>query len=216
MVKLGTVVLCGLFCLQQGYGLHPIATLTDYRQSVSLDSNQALVPINHILLDIRYATSQNIMHRPVYSQARAFLRLPAARALEAVEEELKPLGYGLKVYDGYRPYRVTVAFWERYHDSTFVASPYTGSRHNRGCAVDLTLVDLRTGKELPMPTPFDSFDKQAAAAYPDLPENVLKNRALLQDVMRKHGFQTLPSEWWHFDFADWKQYPVTDIPFEQL
>ena len=137
MAKLGTVVLCGLFCLrgaafaQQGYGLHPLASLADYRHSVSLDSNQALVPLDHVLLDIRYATSQNIMHRPVYSEARAFLRLPAARALDAVESALKPLGYGLKVYDGYRPYRVTVAFWERYHDSTFVASPYTGSRHNQ-------------------------------------------------------------------------------------
>ena len=127
------------------------------------------------------------------------------------------MGYGLKVYDGYRPYQVTVTFYEAYHDTTFVASPYTGSRHNRGCAVDLTLIDLKTGKELFMPTPYDAFTKQASATWTDgLSAEALKNRKLLQDVMLRHGFVIYPSEWWHFDFAGWQNYPVTDISFEDL
>jgi D-alanyl-D-alanine dipeptidase len=202
------------------YGLRTVSTMDAYNRLVAKDSNQALVELDKfipgIVLDIRYATSDNLLHRPVYKIAQAFLRLPAAEALKAVADELHSMGYGLKIYDGYRPYRVTVAFYESYRDTTFVASPYTGSRHNRGCAVDLTLIDLRTGKELSMPTPFDSFDKKAAAAYADLPSDILKNRALLQRVMLRHRFLLLPSEWWHFDFAGWQKYPVTDIPFEQL
>ena len=153
----------------------------------------------------------------MYRTPAAFLRLPAAQALLAIEQQLRPMGYGLKVYDGYRPYKVTVAFYEAYHDTTFVASPYTGSRHNRGCAVDLTLIDLRTGKELFMPTPYDAFTKQASATWTDgLSEQALSNRKLLQDVMLQHGFVIYPSEWWHFDFAGWQNYPVTDISFEDL
>lgn len=202
------------------YGLHTISSIKTYDSLVAKNPNQALVELDKfvpgIVLDIKYATSDNLMHRPVYKTAQAFLRLPAAEALKAVELKLRPMGYGLKIFDGYRPYRATVAFYEQYHDTTFVASPYTGSRHNRGCAVDLTLIDLKTGKELSMPTPFDSFDKTAAADYAALPPEVLKNRALLQRVMLAHGFLVLPSEWWHFDFAGWQQYPVTDIPFEEL
>jgi D-alanyl-D-alanine dipeptidase len=109
-----------------------------------------------------------------------------------------------------------VDFWEAYHDSNFVASPYTGSRHNRGCAVDLTLINLKTGKELDMPTPYDDFTRQAAADYKDVSETQRKNRQLLQDVMLKHGFVIFPSEWWHFDFEGYKAYPVMDIAFEEL
>ncbi len=153
----------------------------------------------------------------MYHTPAAFLRLPAAQALLAVEQELKPLGYGLKIYDGYRPYRVTVAFYEAWHDTNFVASPYTGSRHNRGCAVDLTLINLSTGKELTMPTPYDAFTKQAAATWTEgLSKEAIDNKLRLQDVMLKHGYFIFPSEWWHFDFAGWEDYPVTDITFEDL
>jgi len=201
------------------YGLKP-ASLTDYRNQVASDPNQEIVSLDKFIpgirLDIRYATSNNIMHRPVYHTAAAFLRLPAAKALKDIQQQLKPVGYGLKIYDGYRPYRVTVDFYEAYHDSNFVASPYTGSRHNRGCAVDLTLIDLRTGKELEMPTPYDAFTKEASATWSDVTGLARKNRKLLQDVMLQHGFVIYPSEWWHFDFAGWKAYPVMDIPFEEL
>ena len=152
----------------------------------------------------------------MYSMPVAFLRRPAASALYAVTAALMPMGYGLKVFDGYRPYSVTVAFWEAYHDSTFVASPYTGSRHNRGCAVDLTLIDLASGREVEMPTPFDAFTLAAGAHFGGASAAALAHRTLLQKVMTEHGFQILESEWWHFDFAGWRDFPVTDIPFEDL
>jgi CubicO group peptidase (beta-lactamase class C family)/D-alanyl-D-alanine dipeptidase len=202
------------------YGLKTISSLQEYRQLVAANPRQEIVALDKFIpdirLDIRYATNNNIMHRPMYSTAAAFLRLPAADALRHIAQELRPMGYGVKVYDGYRPYRVTVDFWEAYHDSNFVASPYTGSRHNRGCAVDLTLVDLKTGKELDMPTPYDDFTPRAAANYAGISETQRKNRQLLQDVMLKHGFVIFPSEWWHFDFEGYKAYPVMDIPFEEL
>ena len=200
----------------QSYGLSTLNDLEAYHAAIAKDSTQALVALDRyipgIVLDIRYATPQNLMHRPVYRTPAAFLRLPAAQALRAIEADLKTRGYGLKVFDGYRPYAVTVAFYEAYHDSNFVASPYTGSRHNRGCAVDLTLIDLATGRELPMPTPYDAFTAQASATYADLPAEALRNRKLLQDVMLAHGFVIYPHEWWHFDYAGWHDYPITDIP----
>ena len=203
------------------YGLKTVATLTEYKSLCTRDPQQQIAYLPDIVpgikLDIRYATANNLMRRPMYQTAAAFLRLPAAQALLAVEQDLKPMGYGLKIYDGYRPYRVTVAFYEAYHDTTFVASPYTGSRHNRGCAVDLTLIDLKTGKELFMPTPYDAFTKQASATYTDgIAAEAIANRKVLQDVMLKHGFVIYPAEWWHFDFAGWQHYPVTDITFEEL
>ncbi|HEY8968313.1 MAG TPA: serine hydrolase, partial [Puia sp.] len=205
---------------QNKYGLKAISSPADYRSLVASDPNQAIVPLDKFIpgirLDIRYATSNNIMHRPVYHTAAAFLRLPAAKALKDIQQQLKPMGYGLKIYDGYRPYRVTVEFYEAYHDSNFVASPYTGSRHNRGCAVDLTLIDLKTGRELEMPTPYDAFTKEASATWPTISEQARKHRKLLQEVMLQHGFVIYPSEWWHFDFAGWKAYPVMDIPFGEL
>lgn len=209
----------GISQAQNKYGLKTV-DLPAYRKLIREDSSQEIVSlaafIPGIRLDIRYATNNNLMHRPVYSRAEAFLRRPAAGALKAAEEEVRGFGYGIKVFDGYRPYRVTVQFYEAYHDSNFVASPYSGSRHNRGCAVDLTLYDLKTGVDLVMPTPYDSFTKAAAADYPDIPELVKHNRKLLQDVMLRHGFVIYASEWWHFDFAGWKKYAVTDIPFEEL
>jgi len=203
------------------YGLKTINTLQEYRSLVARDPRQEIVNLKDaipgITLDIRYATANNLMHRPMYHTPAAFLRLPAAQALLAVQQQLRPMGYGLKIYDGYRPYKVTVAFYEAYHDTTFVASPYTGSRHNRGCAVDLTLIDLKTGKELSMPTPYDAFTKQASATWSEgLSKETLDNKLLLQDVMLGHGFLIYPSEWWHFDFAGWQNYPVTDISFEDL
>jgi zinc D-Ala-D-Ala dipeptidase len=207
--------------LQAQYGLKTINTLEEYRKLIAADPQQEIINLKDIIpginLDIRYATANNLMHRPMYHTAAAFLRLPAAQALLAVQQELQPMGYALKIYDGYRPYRVTVAFYEAYHDTNFVASPFTGSRHNRGCAIDLTLINLKTGKELVMPTEYDAMTKQASATWTQgLSAEALKDRKLLQDVMQQHGFLILLTEWWHFDFAGWKNYPVTDISFEDL
>jgi D-alanyl-D-alanine dipeptidase len=202
------------------YGLKTISTIKAYDSLRSLDPDQELVNLSRFIpdirLDIRYATRNNIMKRPVYRTSAAFMRLPAARALKAIQEELHLKGLGLKIYDGYRPYAVTVKFYEKFHDSVFVASPYTGSRHNRGCAVDLTLVDLTSGRELRMPTSYDSFTKEAHTNFAVSDPVVLKNRKLLKSLMTIHGFLLYPDEWWHFDFDGWKKYPVTDISFEML
>ena len=202
------------------YGLKTVWSMDEYHRMVAQDPSQEIVALDKFIpgirLDIRYATTNNLMKQPMYSLAAAFLRKPAAEALKAVQEELKPLGYGIKVYDGYRPYRVTVRFYEAYHDTAFVASPYRGSRHNRGCAIDMTLIDLKTGEELYMPTPYDAFTPQAAATYAKLPAKAIANRKIMQDAMLRHGFVLYPDEWWHFDYAGYQKYPVMDLSYEQL
>jgi len=172
--------------------------------------------IPEIVLDIRYATTNNFMHMRMYTQARAFARLPLVLALKEVEADLKKKGLGIKIYDAYRPYAITVKFYEVAHDTNFVADPHKGSKHNRGCAIDLGLIDLKTGKDLDMPTGFDSFSKQAAANYADLPQGELTNRAILKNAMEAHGFREIATEWWHFDFNGWSKYPLLDIPFSEI
>jgi len=169
-----------------------------------------------IALDIRYATANNFTHHRMYPQARAFARLPVVLALKDVQEELKAKGLGLKIYDGYRPYSITEKFYEIAADTNFVADPRKGSKHNRGCAIDLSLIDLKTGKELDMPTGFDSFSRKAAANYPDLTPLQIANRELLKNVMQAHGFKVIATEWWHYDFNGWAKYPLLDIPFATI
>lgn len=172
--------------------------------------------IPDLVLDIRYATTNNFMKLAVYKQARAFARKPVTIQLKRIQKELRKKGYGLKIYDSYRPYTATKTLYVKASDKNFVANPKQGSRHNRGCAVDLSLIYLKTGKDVPMPTPYDSFSAKAAAAYTDLPESIKKNRDLLIRVMEAHGFKVLHNEWWHFDFKGWKNYDLMDIPFEKL
>lgn len=192
----------------------------NYLKQIQLEPNSRLAEIKRyvpgIRLDIRYATANNFMHRQMYAQARAFARLPVVMALKEVEADLKKRGLGLKIYDAYRPYSVTVKFYEMAHDTNFVADPHKGSKHNRGCAIDLTLIDLKTGKELDMPTGFDSFSKKAAADYPGLPGQQYANRELLKSVMQAHGFKVYRTEWWHYDFDGWMNYPLLDIPFSEI
>ena len=205
---------------QQKYGAATVSTVAAYQDQVRENPDRELVDLRSYLpdavFDVVYATADNFMEKPVYSQPGAYLRKPAAEALKAVEAELNSMDLGLKIWDAYRPYRVTVAFYEHVLDSTFAASPYTGSKHNRGCAVDLTLIDKTTGEELAMPTPFDAFLPQAHVEYNDLPEDVLKNRELLITTMAKHGFNVYADEWWHFDYKDWEQYDLMDLEFEEL
>ncbi len=194
--------------------------LDSYLKQIKSTPDSRLVEIKHyiptISIDIRYATTNNFMHRQMYAQARAFARLPVVFALKQVEADLRSRGLGLKIFDAYRPYSVTVKFYEMARDTNFVADPRKGSKHNRGCAIDLTLIDLKTGRELDMPTGFDSFSKQAAADYPDLPRQQLANRQLLKNVMQAHGFTVVPTEWWHYDFNDWMSFPLLDIPFTEI
>lgn len=200
------------------YGLRVVPDLATYERTARSEPEKRLVDLQSIgiPLDIRYATANNFMKRPLYPVAKAFLRTPAADALKAVQRELAVSGVGIKVFDAYRPYRVTEAMWEPIRNPDYVADPAKGSRHNRGAAVDLTLIDLATGAELPMPTAYDDFTERAAHSFTDLPAEAVRNRAILRDVMVKHGFQPLPSEWWHYDFGGWEGFELMDVPIEAL
>jgi len=169
-----------------------------------------------VALDLRYATTNNFMHTQLYPIAKAYLRAPVAAALADVERELATQGLGLKVWDAYRPYSVTVKMWEPIRNPDYVADPKKGSRHNRGAAVDLTLIALKSGRELPMPTGFDDFTPRARNDFNDLPAEAVANRARLRDVMTRHGFEPLPSEWWHYDFKGWERFELLDVPLESL
>jgi zinc D-Ala-D-Ala dipeptidase len=144
------------------------------------------------------------------------MRLPAARALSKVQDELNKQGLGLKIYDAYRPYFVTEKFWELVHDDRYVADPKKGSGHNRGIAVDLTIIDFRTKKELVMPTGFDNFTDSAHHDFVNLPDEILKNRKLLKETMEKFGFVEFPTEWWHYSLPHPENYEVMDLPFGTL
>jgi D-alanyl-D-alanine dipeptidase len=171
-----------------------------------------------IRLDIRYATTNNFAGQKVYTQARAFLQRPAAEALVRVHRKLDSQGLGLLVFDGYRPWSVTQIFWDITppEKRNFVANPRSGSKHNRGCAVDLTLYDRKTGKALPMPSEYDEFSDRAYVAYEGGTEQERRNRELLRRAMEAEGFAVVSHEWWHFDYKDWRKYRIENVPFEQL
>lgn len=204
---------------QYRYGLKP-QTYREYIAALANNPALELVDLEKfipgLVLDIRYATNNNFTGEKIYDEAKAFARKPVAEALLRVQNELKQQGLGIKVFDGYRPYRATVRFYEVYKDTTYVASPYRGSRHNRGCALDLTIVNLKTREELEMPTGYDSFKKEAWPSTPVKDPVVRKNREMLINIMEKHGFKVNGSEWWHFDFIGWKKFDVMDIDFAEL
>lgn len=164
----------------------------------------------NIRLDIRYATANNFLKRKLYSTAKCALRSSVAQKLALVQTDLEKVGLGLKVYDCYRPFSVTEQMWEVLPNPNYVANPARGSRHNRGAAIDLTLVD-RTGKELEMPTPFDDFTAKAHRDYAGGSAQSRKNRQLLEDAMKKQGFIGITTEWWHFDSEDWQKFAILDI-----
>jgi zinc D-Ala-D-Ala dipeptidase len=164
----------------------------------------------NIRLDIRYATRNNFLKRKLYPIAKCALRASVAQRLSKVQTDLEKIGLGLKVYDCYRPFSVTKQMWEVLPDPNYVANPARGSRHNRGAAVDLTLVD-RAGKELEMPTPFDDFTLKAHRNYSGGSARSRKNRQVLEDAMQKHGFVGITTEWWHFDSEDWQKFAILDV-----
>lgn len=171
-----------------------------------------------IRYDIRYATTNNFMSAAFYSQPRAFLQRPAAEAVVRAHRRLSTLGYGLLIHDAYRPWYVTKMFWDATPDSLhdFVADPRAGSRHNRGAAVDLTLFDLRTGVVIEMPSGYDEFSARAYPGYPGGTDRQRWHRDLLRQVMETEGFEVYNFEWWHFDYRDWRRYPVLNKRFEDL
>ena len=202
------------------YGVTVVDDTSFYKKEIERDSLNKLVDLEkfipRIKLDIKYATKDNFIGIKVYNKPKAFLRLPAAIALKKVQTELNKKGLGLKIYDAYRPYSVTVLFYEKVKDTDYVASPWQGSRHNRGCAVDVTIINLKTGKEIEMPTKIDNFTFIAHSDYMDIPDTIKSNRTLLSNIMKKYGFTPFPTEWWHFDFSGWANYFLMDLKFEDL
>ncbi|MGF1581939.1 MAG: serine hydrolase [Gemmataceae bacterium] len=171
-----------------------------------------------IKLDIRYAGRNNFLQTPFYRSAKAFLQRPAAKALVRVHKKLAKKGYGLVIFDCYRPWHVTKMFWDavpdKFHD--FVADPQKGSRHNRGCAADVGLYDLKTGKVIPVVAGYDEFSDRAYVDYLGGTELQRWHRNLLRRAMEEEGFSVYEAEWWHYDYRDWKKYPILNVPFEKI
>jgi D-alanyl-D-alanine dipeptidase len=169
-------------------------------------------------LDVRYATANNFVGRAVYREARAFLQRPAAEALVSAHRALGEKGYGLLVFDGYRPWSVTKLFWDLTPPArrAYVADPREGSKHNRGCAVDLSLFTRADGREVEMPSAYDDLSERAHPDYPGGTAGQRAHRALLRAAMEAHGFTVEPNEWWHFNYKDWKRYPLLDMSFEAI
>ena len=171
-----------------------------------------------IRLDIRYATANNFLGRPVYTEARAFLQRPAAEALVRANRSLRKRGYGLVIHDGYRPWSVTKIFWDATPEDKkqFVADPSQGSRHNRGCAVDLSIFDLKTGKVVEMPSGYDEMTERSHINYTGGTDEARRLRDMLRAAMEAEGFAVYEPEWWHYDYKDWKEYPILNTSFAEL
>ena len=171
-----------------------------------------------IKLDIRYATKNNFLGRPVYKLAKAYLQKEVAEDLIKANKEFKKYNYAIIVFDGYRPHSVTKLFWDETSEEKriFVADPKIGSIHNRGCAVDLALYELMSGKVIKMPSEYDEFTERAYPSYKDAGREEKRNRDFLIKVMENHNFTVHSREWWHYDHKDCNKYGILDIPFEKL
>lgn len=203
------------------YGLTIINSTKLLQKEIDSNSENAMVDLKmaipKIKLDLKYATAQNFMHQKLYPPVHTtFLRKPAADNLKKAVSELAKQNLGVKIFDAYRPYSITEKMWEKVKDDRYAADPRTGSGHNRGTAVDLTLIDLKTGKELPMGTGFDNFSDTAHPGFTNLPAEILKNREILKDVMEKSGFKQLSTEWWHFYLPNSSSFQLLDVSFADL
>lgn len=201
-------------------GLALVNCKADYQVTIAKDSLKQMVEINknvaNVKTDFVYATTNNFTHKKLYNKPVAYLRLAAAKALQAVANNLKTKGLGLLIYDAYRPYSVTKTMWQIVPDDRYAANPAKGSGHNRGIAVDLTLYNLQTGLPLPMPTTFDDFTEKAHQNYMQLDSAVLANRQLLKTAMEQQGFKALDTEWWHYFLPNSAYYELLDFDFKQM
>ena len=204
------LIFCVAACAHKPPKEHGEFLAPDLVELVQLDST--------IRLDVRYATSNNFLGRPVYKEARAFLQRPAAEALVRAHQKLKPQGYGLTIFDGYRPWAVTKTFWDAtpQDKKIFVADPQKGSRHNRGCAVDLTMHELASGKQVEMPGGYDEMTERSHINYTGGTEESRRLRDLLRSAMESEGFVVYDPEWWHYDYRDWQKYPILNVPFSEI
>lgn len=199
---------------------HIIRSTYEYLHTIEQDPAKTMVNLKDfvptLILDIRYASKNNFLKRPLYEKAAAYVRFPVAIKLKKIQEELEPLGLGLKIFDAYRPYSVTLEMWQSTNGSPFVANPAYGSIHNRGTAVDLSLINLADSSDIPMPSQYDEFNVKASHQYINIPRNLINNRNLLKRIMEKHGFKANEYEWWHYDFLWSKEFEILDLTFEML
>lgn len=202
------------------YGLPVVNDVKIYRKIVATDPENELVDMRQVLpmaqFDVTYADTTNFLKRKLYPTADVFMRKPAALALRQASENLKKQGFGLVLFDGYRPYAITVLFYEEHGDTTFVADPRKGSKHNRGMAIDLSLFDLKTGKRLSMPSDYDESTPRAYHSYMDSDSASLAHRAILRSAMETVGFAIFPWEWWHYDFKGWESCFTYDLSHETI
>lgn len=206
-----------------GWSQPPVCKSTrELTAKSNADSSQEMLELNKICpaiqIDLRYAISNNFVGRRMYPKGTdyTFLRREPARAICNVHRDLAEKGLGLKIWDAYRPYSVTKAFWDLIGDERYVANPAKGSGHNRGVSVDLTIIRLDTGEELPMGTDFDHFSDSAHQDFTALPGPALENRKMLRTLMEKHGFLAYKEEWWHYSWPSPERYPLLDISFQRL
>lgn len=202
------------------YGLVVIGSKKEYANTVKTLPERRLVAlasyIHPLKSDIRYATSNNFTKQILYQNPVLYLRLEAAVRLAKVQDSLQKLGFDILIYDSYRPYSVTKKMWEIVPDDRYAANPATGSGHNRGIAIDLSLINASTGFPLEMPTGYDNFSDTAHHGFMQLSPEKIKNRELLKNLMEYFGFKALPTEWWHFSLPDPNKYPLLDLDFSEL
>ena len=203
------------------YGLYVVNNVKLLQREIALDSNKQMVNLRKaipvLILDLKYATTHNFMNRKLYPPLHTtYLRLPAVAALKKVIAELKSQNFTVKIFDAYRPYSVTEEMWEAVKDDRYAADPSKGSGHNRGIAVDLTLINIHTKKELSMGTGFDNFSDTAHQDFTGLPGIILQNRILLKKTMEKYGFISLETEWWHFSLPNANIFELLDVSFKDL
>ena len=202
-------------------GLPVVSTVAVYKRLIKADPSKRIVAVKNFIspffVDFKYATADNFTKQILYTKPAAYLRLEAATALKNVQEDLKEKGLTLLIFDAYRPYSVTEKMWEVVPDDRYAANPANGSGHNRGAAVDVTLVNLATGKEIQMPTAYDDFSEKAHHTYMNLNKEVLANRLLLRTVMEKHGFAALETEWWHYSLPNSsKKFELMNLSFRKM
>ena len=213
--------LCLYSIAQSDTALQVINKYKVYRQQIRNDAGRRMIELKSVIppiqYDLRYATTNNFTHHQLYKKGnKTYIRLPVAKALLKVQQELDSKGYGLKIFDAYRPYNVTKKMWELVKDERYVANPAKGSGHNRGIAVDLTIIILKTVEELNMGTGFDNFTDSAHHDFFKLSSEILQNRKLLKETMEKYGFKSFDTEWWHYSWPNDKGYEVLDLDFKQL
>lgn len=171
--------------------------------------------VSDAVLDVRYATPRNFLKEALYPRAAVYLRRSTARRLARAAAALRETGHRLVLYDGYRPLSIQRRMWELKPDSNFVADPKTGSRHNRGGAVDCGLAD-KDGRALPMPSEFDEFGPSAAHGFAGAGPEARRNAARLKAAMESAGFVSLRAEWWHYTDPDGKDWPLLDVSLAEL